>query len=212
MRLIIMSHLLFKIIPSDAEPQFLLSYILQEAHPVIARYGNNQIGTQLPEWIIDEPGRSIAFSGDNAVLKKIVELEYFQHLLDGQVLDAGFIDVDQGSCQRAMFMKNQKITSNTLKGVQRKIRRIIRRQIERGEIQHAREYRPRTDQQQEVPNTFFHLFYPDSKSTEQNMPLCIQMLPVTEGDELRGNETFDHYGFSTLSEHRGSVPLISSIF
>ncbi|WP_422460473.1 type I-F CRISPR-associated endoribonuclease Cas6/Csy4 [Endozoicomonas sp. ALB115] len=208
-----MNHLLFKIITEDADPQFLLSYILQESHPVIAHYGNNQIGTLFPEWNVDDPGRSIAFYGDSTVLNKIMEREYFRDMLDGEILESKLLEVDPENAQKAIFLRNQRITSNSPKGQQRKVKRIIRRQIDRGEISSPAEYKPRSDQHQtEVQDIFFHLFFPDSMSTGQNMPLCIQMVPVDESEELEGLQTFDHYGFSTLQEHRASVPLIKPIF
>ena len=208
-----MNHMLLKIIPEEADPQFLLSYILQEAHPVIARYGNNQIGTLFPEWNVDDPGRSIAFYGDSTVLNKIMEREYLRDMLDGEILELKILEVDPENAQKAMFLKNQKITGSMPNAQQRKVKRIIRRQIERGEISNPAEYQPRIDQQQTaIPDTFFHLFFPDSMSTGQNMPLCIQMIPIEENEELEGSQTFDHYGFSTLQEHRASVPLISPIF
>ena len=205
--------MLLKIIPEEADPQFLLSYILQEAHPVIARYGNNQIGTLFPEWNVDDPGSSIAFYGDSTVLNKIMEREHLRDMLDGEILELKILEVDPENAQKAIFLKNQKITSSSPKGQQRKVKRIIRRQIERGEIKSAQEYCPREDQQQTIiPDTFYHLFFPDSISTGQNMPLCIQMIPVDENVQLKGNKTFDHYGFSTLSEHRAFVPLTPPIF
>lgn len=207
-----MNHLLFKIIPEDVGQQFLLSYILQEAHPVIARYGNNQIGTLFPEWNIDQPGRSIAFYGDLTVLNKIMEREYFRYMLDGEILESKILKVDPENAQKAIFLRNQRITSNSPKGQQRKVKRIIRRQIERGEIKSPKEYRPREDHQQTaIPDTFYHLFFPESMSTGQNMPLCIQMLPFDGTEDPENSQTFDHYGFSTLSEHRATVPLISPI-
>ncbi|WP_157674051.1 type I-F CRISPR-associated endoribonuclease Cas6/Csy4 [Endozoicomonas ascidiicola] len=208
-----MNYLSFKIIPDDADPRFLLGYILQEAHPIIARYGNNKIGTLFPEWNVDEPGRSIAFCGALDVLNRIMKHEYFRVMIDAGVLKYKLLDIDPINHQKVIFLKNQKITSNTPKRQQGKIKRIIKRQIERGEIQSAREYRPRTDQQQtDMPDVFYHLFFLDSKSTEQIMPLCIQMIPVAESEGIVGTQTFDHYGFSTLEQHRAVVPLISPIF
>ena len=208
-----MRHLLFKIIPEDADSKFLLSYILQEAHPVIARYGDNKIGTLFPGWRLEDPGRSIAFYGEISVLKKIIEREYFRAMLENERLESKLLEIDSASANKAMFLKNQKITGSMPNAQQRKVKRIIRRQIERGEISNPAEYQPRIDQQQTaIPDTFFHLFFPDSMSTGQNMPLCIQMIPIEENEELEGSQTFDHYGFSTLQEHRASVPLISPIF
>ena len=200
--------------PEDADCHTFLSYMIQEAHPVIARYGNNQLATLLPGWQLETPGNNIAFYGNKSILEKILKQEYFQEKIGQEALQATITTISTENCQRGRFIKNQKITSNTPKAIQRKVRRIIRRQIESGEIQHAREYRPRTDQQQkEMPDTFFHLFYPDSMSTQRNMPLGVQLVPAEEGGgEPSALQTFDHYGFSTLNKHRATVPLISPFF
>ena len=208
-----LNYLFFKIIPADAAPLFLMNYILQEAHPIIARYGDHKVGTIFPEYDIESPGRTIAFQGDQAVLDRILAQDYFKTMEEGGVLKHQFAETDPNEHPLVLFLRNQKITASTPRGQQRKIRRIIRRQIERGEISNAREYQPRTDQQQsESPDTFYHLFFSDSKSTGQNMPLCIQMIPVNISSEPTASHTFDHYGFSTLREHRASVPLFLPIF
>ena len=207
-------HFLFcKIMPEDADYHTVLSYMIQEAHPIIARFGNNQLATLLPSWQLESPGRTIAFSGEKPTLEKILKQEYFQEMIDQEVLQTTITKISTEDYPRVRFIKNQKITHNTPKAIQRKIRRSIRRQIERGEIQSAQEYRPRTDQSQgDMPNTFYHLLYHDSSSTLQNMPLCIQLVPVEENEEPPTQQTFDHYGFSTLSEHRATVPLITPFF
>lgn len=208
-----MDILFFKIIHEQADSQFLLSYIIQEAHPIIARYGDNQIGTILPDWQMDSPGTSIAFCGDRSVLERILRQEYFQIMVNQDVLRSSIEELSLESYKMVRFVKNQKITGNTAKAIKRKVKRVIRRQIERGEIQHAREYRPRKDQQQsDIPATYYHLFYPDSISSKRNMPLCVQLVPAEENEELSSQKTFDHYGFSTLSFHRGLVPLILPFF
>ena len=206
-------HFLFcKIMPENVDQAFL-SYIIQEAHPIIARYGNNQLATLFPGWRLETPGNSIAFHGNKPILEKILKQEYFQEMIDQGVLQTVITQISTENYPKVMFIKNQKITGNTPKAIKGKVKRIIRRQIERGEIQHASEYRPRTDQQQKgMPDTFFHLFYPDSMSTQRNMPLCVQLVPAEENDASSALQTFDHYGFSTLNEHRATVPLISPFF
>lgn len=208
-----MNVLLFKIIRKQVDHQSLLGYLIQEAHPVIARYGENRIGTIFPNWQLDSSGDSIAFCGERAVLEKILKQEYIQDLTDQRAIKSTIEVVSLENCRMVRFIRNQKITGNTPKGIKRKVERVIRRQIERGEIQHAREYRPRNDQQQSnIPATFYHLFFPDSKSTEQNMPLCIQLVPVEKNEKQPTQKTFDNYGFSTLSDHRAAVPLFLPFF
>ncbi|UYM17674.1 type I-F CRISPR-associated endoribonuclease Cas6/Csy4 [Endozoicomonas euniceicola] len=210
-----MKILHLNIISRDAEPRFLMGYILQQAHPVIANDGDSKIGTIFPDWNIETPGRCLAFYGKKAILNKILQQNYFKEMIDLNILEAVIVEAPMGDFPKVRFIRNQKITGNTPNAIKRKVRRIISRQIQRGEIDNESQYRPRLDQNLgDFPDTFYHILYLDSSSTQQNMPLCIQLESINEGESKLCMErnTFDHYGFSSLSKHRGVVPMVSPFF
>ena len=90
--------------------------MIQEAHPIIARYGNNQLATLFPDWRLETPGNSIAFHGNKSILEKILKHEYFQEMIDQEVLQTTITQISTENYPRVRFIKNQKITSNTAKG------------------------------------------------------------------------------------------------
>lgn len=209
-----MYSLNFKVILENASPNYVLGYILQEAHQVIARYGNNEISTVFPDWNLNSPGLLVSFIGKYSVLEKILNKPYFQEMIDMGLLAYSFENITCDGLQKIRFVKNQKITGQTPKAIQRKVKRIIKRQIERGEIKHPWEYKPREDQQvKKSLDTFFHIIYLVSASTDQTMPLCIQAEYIDNSADI---ETvfisFDSYGLSTLFEHRGITVLPTPFF
>ena len=133
-----MYFLFCKIMPKDADCHTVLGYAIQEAHPIIARFGNNQVATLLPSWQLASPGSCIAFHGEKPILEKILNREYFQEMVDQKALQIAIADISTEKYPRVRFVKNQKITRNTPKARRGKKRRSIRRQIERGEIQSAK--------------------------------------------------------------------------
>ena len=209
-----MYSLNFKVILENASPHFVLGYILQEAHQVIERYGNNEISTVFPDWNISSPGLLVSFIGKYSVLEKILKKPYFQDMIDMHLLAYSLENIAIDGLQKIRFVKNQKITGQTPKAIQRKVKRIIKRQIERGEIKHPWEYKPREDQQiKKSLDIFFHIIYLQSTSTDQIMPLCIQaeyIYNFTDTETVLIN--FDSYGLSTLFEHRGITVLPTPFF
>ena len=197
-----------KILPQDVDLSFLLGHIIQEAHLVIAKYGTHKIGTYFPEWSENTLGNYIGFCGNFDVLDRIIQQEYFDVMTNLNNFQSAIREIDSEQHSHVRFIRNQKLIASTPKGVQRKVKRIIKRQIARGEIGSEKEYQPRKDRPQiSITETLGHVLYLESCSTQKTVPLYIQRESVRK-DEDSTQKTFDNYGFSSVLEHRATVPLI----
>ncbi|MGR5432493.1 type I-F CRISPR-associated endoribonuclease Cas6/Csy4 [Vibrio owensii] len=189
-------------IPERCDNEVLAAKCLSILHGFNYKYETRSIGVSFPEWCDDTVGTKLTFiSASKVELDLLLKQHYFI-----QMRRLGYFDISTTAkipedCEYVLFVRNQSIDKSTAAGQVRKLKRLQKRAMARGES-----FNPALMRQEEsmiVPH--YHSLEVSSQSKNSIFRLNIQM-KANHGFE--GNSMFSSYGLSNTDDSYQAVPLI----
>lgn len=188
-----------RFVPKEANSALLMGRCISIMHGYISRHNIKGIGVTLPAWSNGSIGNIIAFTHrDGDMLNELRQQSYFQDMQECGFFKLGQVDVVPENCIEVKFRRNQQIAKMFVGENRRRLKRLKKRALARGEpfspVKHSsREF--------EV----FHRISMSSKSNQQDYILHIQRDTVDKKTEPK----FSCYGFASNSKLNGTVPDLS---
>lgn len=195
-------YFIVKILPEDSNLVLLLGRCISILHGFICKNSISGLGISFPSWSDESIGNAIAFVHvDTDVLKKLQSQSYFQDMQNFGVFKIFDIQAVPVDCSEVIFKRNQAISKMFVGDTRRRLKRLERRALLRGEV-----FNP-VKNQSEREFDIFHCVALGSTSSKQEFLLHIQRESVTNHQ----NAEFNQYGLATNQRCRGSVPDLSKI-
>ncbi|MGO2514473.1 type I-F CRISPR-associated endoribonuclease Cas6/Csy4 [Marinomonas polaris] len=189
-------------IPERCDNEVLAAKCLRVLHGFNYKYNTRSIGISFPEWCEDTVGKKLSFISTSRVeLDLLLKHHYFT-----QMKQLGYFDISSTTqipdgCEYVSFVRNQSIDKSTTAAQTRKIRRLEKRAIARGES-----FNPALIQQREsIIISHYHSLEVSSHSKNSLFRLNIQIKPE---QSLEGDSIFSSYGLSNAVDSYQPVPLV----
>jgi CRISPR-associated endonuclease Csy4 len=188
---------MIRFLPKEANLELLTGRCISVLHGYVSKHDIEGLGVSFPAWSDTSIGNAVAFvHSDTAILNELKKQSYFQDMQECSFFEISPVEIVPNDCREVRFKRNQAIAKLFVGEVRRRLKRLEKRAIARGEI-----FEPiRSSEVREVD--LFHCIAISSKSTEQDFLLHVQKEPVTE----QGEPEFNQYGFATNEQLRGTVP------
>ncbi|MGR5302924.1 MULTISPECIES: type I-F CRISPR-associated endoribonuclease Cas6/Csy4 [Vibrio] len=189
-------------IPERCDNEVLAAKCLSTLHGFNYKYDTRSIGVSFPDWCKDTVGKKLTFISTSKVeLDLLLKHHYFI-----QMRRLGYFDISATAkipedCEYVLFVRNQSIDKSTAAGQVRKLKRLQKRAMARGES-----FYPALMRQEEsiiVPH--YHSLEVSSQSKNSPFRLNIQMKPE---QSFEGSLVFSSYGLSNASNSYQPVPFI----
>ena len=167
----------------------------------MSRNGQFNIAVSFPTWSQKTVGNQIVFvSPDNNTLEFLLEQPYFQMMIENGLFEASAILELVDSDRFVKFVRNQSIDKITPAAKARRLRRVQKRALERGES-----FNPIVPRYKEVD--FFHSIPMESSTCHLSFMLRVQRY---ETDQVSDSGSFEvcSYGLSTNKSREALIPLI----
>jgi CRISPR-associated endonuclease Csy4 len=190
-------YFMVRFLPEQANLALLTGRCISIMHGLICKHEIQGLGVSFPAWSDASIGNMISFvHTDIAVLNELRLQGYFQDMQEYGTFKVGDVEAVPDDCAEVRFKRNQGIAKMFVGEARRRLKRLEKRAISRGEV-----FEPRKNSEvREVD--LFHCIAISSKRTEQDFLLHVQKEPVTEQSEPE----FNQYGFATNEQLRGTVP------
>lgn len=189
-------------LPERCDNEVLAAKCLSILHGFNYKYETRSIGVSFPEWCDDTVGKKLSFICASKIeLDLLLKHQYFI-----QMRLLGYFDISAtasvpGDCAYVAFVRNQSIDKTFAAGQARKLKRLEKRAIARGE-----KFNPALIRQEEsIILPHYHSLEISSQSKNSPFRLNIQMKPE-QGFE--GSLIFSSYGLSNASNSYQPVPFI----
>ncbi|MEZ8655048.1 type I-F CRISPR-associated endoribonuclease Cas6/Csy4 [Vibrio splendidus] len=188
--------------PERCDNEVLAAKCLSTLHGFNYKYDTRSIGVSFPDWCEDTVGKKLTFISTSKVeLDLLLKHHYFI-----QMRQLGYFDISAttkipANCEYAAFTRNQSIDKSSAAGQARKLRRLEKRAIARGEA-----FNPALLKQKElIVLPHYHSLEVSSQSKNSIFRLNIQMKAT---HSFEGNSMFSSYGLSNTNNSYQAVPLI----
>ncbi|WP_022940478.1 type I-F CRISPR-associated endoribonuclease Cas6/Csy4 [Psychromonas hadalis] len=187
-------------VPEEANCTLLMGRCISIMHGYISRHSIEGVGVTLPAWSDISIGNVIAFThSDSYMLNELRQQSYFQDMQECGFFKLGQVDDVPNDCIEVKFRRNQQIAKMFVGGNRRRLKRLKKRALVRGE--------PFSPERKIKSREFevFHRIAISSKSSQQDYLLHIQRDVVDKQEEPE----FSCYGFASNSKLNGTVPELS---
>ena len=129
------SYFIVKILPEDSNLALLLGRCISILHGFICKNSISGLGISFPSWSDESIGNAIAFVHvDTDVLKKLQSQSYFQDMQNFGVFKICDVQPVPGDCSEVIFKRNQAIAKMFVGNARRRLKRLERRALLRGEV------------------------------------------------------------------------------
>ncbi len=188
-------------LPEYQNNEAMAAKCIKELHRFNYKYQTRSIGVSFPLWSQETVGRKITFVSTNKMeLDFLLSRRYF-----AQMTKLGYFSITTAQtvpddCSYALFKRAQSIDKGTPAGRARKLKRLERRALERGEIFDPVAYARTTT----YAFQNYHSLEEES-SDGKKFRLNIQM---EIGEEMIDTGTFSSYGLGNTDNSSQVVPLI----
>ncbi|GHW11499.1 type I-F CRISPR-associated endoribonuclease Cas6/Csy4 [Vibrio cholerae] len=189
-------------LPELCNNESLAAKCLRVLHGFNYQYETRNIGVSFPLWCEATVGKKISFVSKNKIeLDLLLKQHYFVQMEQLQYFHISNTGLVPEDCTYVSFRRCQSIDKVTAAGQARKIRRLEKRAISRGES-----FDPSSFAQKEhTAIAHYHSLGESSKQTNHNFRLNIRMLSEQHRE---GNSIFSSYGLSNSENSFQPVPLI----
>lgn len=189
-------------LPERCDNEVLAAKCLSILHGFNYKYDTRSIGVSFPDWCDETVGKRLTFISTSKVeLDLLLKHQYFN-----QMRQLGYFDISPtaavpNDCAYFAFIRNQSIDKSSAAGQARKLRRLEKRAIARGEA-----FNPALIKQKElIVLPHYHSLEVSSQSKNSIFRLNIQMKAT---HSFEGNSMFSSYGLSNTDNSYQAVPLI----
>ena len=189
-------------LPKQCNNELLAAKCMKILHGFNYEYSTRSIGVSFPLWNDDSVGRKITFVSTKRVeLDLLLTQTYFIQMREINFLSISETNTVPDDCRYVSFKRCQSIDKTTQSGLVRKLKRLEKRAIARGEP-----FDPASFKQHEttvLPH--YHSLEENSKSKGGGFRLNIRIFEETG---LKGDNGFSSYGLANTEISFQSVPLI----
>ncbi|QBF82618.1 type I-F CRISPR-associated endoribonuclease Cas6/Csy4 [Shewanella maritima] len=189
-----------KLLPEKANLALLTGRCISILHGYICRHGITGIGVSFPAWSDESIGNIIAFVySESDVLNRLRLQGYFKDMQECGFFEVSKVELVPEGCAEVRFKRNQGIAKMFVGEARRRLKRLEKRALARGEI-----FNP---SKSVTPREFevFHRVAMSSVGSKQDYLLHIQKHVVDKQME----PMFSSYGFATNERLNGTVPELS---
>jgi CRISPR-associated endonuclease Csy4 len=193
---------MIRFLPKEANLELLTGRCISVLHGYVSKHDIEGLGVSFPAWSDSSIGNAVAFvHSDTKILNELKKQSYFQDMQECSFFEISPVEIVPNDCREVRFKRNQAIAKLFVGEARRRLKRLEKRAIARGEV-----FDPMKNfEVREVD--LFHCIAISSKSTEQDFLLHVQKEPVTE----QGKPEFNQYGFATNEQLKGTVPELPNI-
>jgi CRISPR-associated endonuclease Csy4 len=189
-----------RFIPKEANLALLMGRCISVMHGFICNREISGLGVTFPAWSDSSIGDVIAFvHTDAAILDGLKQQSYFQEMAAFGFFCVSSVASVPLECSEVRFKRNQCIAKMFVGEALRRLKRLEKRALARGEV-----FKPIKHFKERDFDTF-HCIAVSSASTSQDFLLHIQREIVAIPQE----PAFSKYGLATNKVHNGSVPELS---
>lgn len=195
-------YFMIRFLPIEADLALLMGRCISIMHRFICKHSIAGIGVSLPAWSDSSIGDVIAFvHTDSSVVNELKKQSYFQDMQDCGFFKMSEIEVVPDECAELRFRRNQVIAKMFVGEIRRRLKRIEKRALARGEV-----FNPKKATESRKLDVF-HRIAMNSGSNQQDYILHIQRDIV----DKQAEPIFNSYGFATNKQSNGTVPDLSSL-
>jgi len=188
-------------LPEHRNNEAIAAKCLKELHSFNYEYKTRSIGISFPLWNQETVGQKITFVSTNKMeLDFLLSRTYFTQMTKLGYFSISFAQIIPGGCSYALFRRKQSIDKATSAGQARKLKRLEKRALERGEIFNPASYSKDTT----YAFQNYHSLEEDS-SGGNKFRLNIQM---ERPENTIGTGRFSSYGLGNTDNSLQVVPLI----
>ena len=189
-------------LPERCDNEILAAKCLSILHGFNYKYDIRSIGISFPEWCDDTVGKKLSFVSTSTMeLDLLLKHHYFIQMRKLNYFELSGTTPVPNDCAYVAFIRNQSIDKSSAAGQARKLRRLEKRAIARGET-----FNPAQIKQKElIALPHYHSLEVSSQSKNSIFRLNIQM---KANHSFEGNSMFSSYGLSNTDDSYQAVPLI----
>ncbi|WP_431786834.1 type I-F CRISPR-associated endoribonuclease Cas6/Csy4 [Vibrio harveyi] len=189
-------------LPERCNNESLAAKCLRVLHGFNYRYETRNIGVSFPFWCDRTVGKKVSFVSKNKIeLDLLLKQHYFVQMAKLQYFHISNTDLVPEDCTYVSFRRCQSIDKVTTAGQTRKIRRLEKRALSRGESFDLSSFA----QKEHAVLAHYHSLEASSRQTNHNFRLNIRMYSE---QHLEGASVFSSYGLSNSENSLQPVPLI----
>lgn len=189
-------------LPARCNNESLAAKCLRILHGFNYEYKTRNIGVSFPLWSDDTVGKKISFVNTNKIeLDLLLKQHYFTQMKELHYFDISNTKVVPDDCEYVSFKRCQSIDKTTPAGQIRKLKRLEKRAVARGEQLDLTSMK----QTETIALTHYHSLEESSKSSNSGFRLNIRMHPESNSE---GSSTFSSYGLANSKDSFQPVPLI----
>lgn len=193
-------YFMVSFLPKEANLVLLTGRCISIMHGFICKRNIQGMGVSLPAWSDTSIGNVIAFiHSDEAVLNTLKEQMYFQDMQDDGFFKLSKVSLVPDNCGEIRFKRNQAIAKIFVGESRRRLKRLKKRALARGEVFNPQKY--------SISRDHFHRIAMSSSRTQEEYILHIQKEKV----DCKTEPIFSSYGFSSNVKFNGTVPDLSTL-
>jgi CRISPR-associated endonuclease Csy4 len=192
-------YFMVSFLPKEANLVLLTGRCISIMHSFICKHNIQGMGVSLPAWSDTSIGNVIAFIHcDDAVLNTLKEQIYFKDMQGYGFFKLSKVSIVPDDCGEVRFKRNQSIAKIFVGESRRRLKRLKKRALARGEV-----FNP---QKLSILKDHFHRIAMSS-STQEEYILHIQK----EKLYCKTEPIFSSYGFASNVKFNGTVPDLSTL-
>ncbi|MPW29677.1 type I-F CRISPR-associated endoribonuclease Cas6/Csy4 [Agarivorans sp. B2Z047] len=189
-------------LPVRCNNESLAAKCLRVLHGFNYEYETRSIGVSFPLWCDDTVGSKISFVSTNRIeLDLLLKQHYFTQMKELHYFDISKTKVVPDGCEYVSFKRCQSIDKTTTAGQSRKLKRLEKRAIARGEQLDLTSIRLI----ETIVLPHYHSLEESSQSHKSRFRLNIRMHPESNSE---GSSIFSSYGLANSEDSFQPVPLI----
>ena len=193
-------YFMVRFLPERANLALLTGRCISIMHCFIYKHEIEGLGVSFPFWSDVSIGNAIAFVHNNiAVLNELRLQGYFKDMQEYGFFRVSNVEAVPDDCVEVRFKRNQSIAKIFVGETRRRLKRLEKRALARGEVFDPNKSTEPKDREA------FHRIAMSSDTSQQDYLLHIQREMVGK----RFEPMFNSYGFATNSQLNGTVPDLS---
>ncbi|GIU32532.1 type I-F CRISPR-associated endoribonuclease Cas6/Csy4 [Shewanella schlegeliana] len=195
-------YFMVRFLPEQANLALLTGRCISIMHGFIYKHKIEGLGVSFPAWSDVSIGNIIAFvHTDIGVLNELRQQGYFQDMQECGFFSIGNIEAVPDGCAEVRFKRNQNIAKIFVGETRRRLKRLEKRALARGEVFNPNKSTEPRDREA------FHRIAMSSDTSQQDYLLHIQRCMANK----RTEPMFNSYGFATNKQLNGTVPNLAHL-
>ncbi|WP_282111211.1 type I-F CRISPR-associated endoribonuclease Cas6/Csy4 [Shewanella algicola] len=189
-------------LPEKRNNELLVARCLKILHGFNYRHNTRKIGVSFPCWEEQTIGRKISFvSTAKETLTELLTQPYFLQMQELEYFSISELQAVPNNCNYAMFKRSCYVDKYTPSAMAKRLRRLKRRALARGEYFDPKKYDSNTN----ISIEHYHEIQEHSESNNNTFRINIQM---SQRDKLEGSGVFSSYGLANFDNSHQNVPFV----